>query len=291
MRFSIVCPIKDEVDLIPLTLPSFYKVIPSEVVLCFDNPPHREAYKVAKAIANLYKDIPTKFLLVDKNPEYIFHQAWVRRKGFLEAKYDRILTTDIDLMINKNVHKAVEMVGKNNIGLVSLSKFEYPHSLKNFYRIMGKWVLQKIVHKFVDYYRRTGISATKFTGLYCIWRPYWLGSDEREKIKKLVNPKQRLRGTRRGRWTLDDFKAMGEDTFLRDCMIKKYKAVFLPDIGALVMVDLLEDHPDIQFSKGIYFALRGRNLIGALIRTVLRGQPYYLRGHFYGKKLLHLLSN
>ena len=85
VEFSIVCPIKDEADLIPITLPSFYAVKPSEVVLCFDNPPHPKAFKVARRIAEKYKDTPTKFVFVDRNPEYAFHQAWVRRKGFLEA--------------------------------------------------------------------------------------------------------------------------------------------------------------------------------------------------------------
>ena len=78
IQWSVVCPIKDKVDLITKTFPSFYAVNPSEVILCFDNPPHKEAYEIAKKIADKHKNIPTKFLFVDRNPEFAFPQAWVR---------------------------------------------------------------------------------------------------------------------------------------------------------------------------------------------------------------------
>lgn len=48
-QWSLVCPIRDEVDLITKTFPSFHTVNPSEVILCFDNPPHKEAHEIARA--------------------------------------------------------------------------------------------------------------------------------------------------------------------------------------------------------------------------------------------------
>ena len=288
--FSIVCPVKDEVDLIPVTLPSFYAVSPTEVLLCLDKPAPTEVVNIIRRVAKQCDaEDKTRVIEVERNPEYRFHQAWVRRKGFLEANYDRILTTDIDLIINRNVLKAVEIVGKDNIGLVSLSKLHFPRGLVPFLRLMGEWILKKYVHRFAEMYRGRGIAVTTFTGLYAIWRPYWLDSED-EGIKRLVNPKQKLREGISIKWSLRDFYAPGEDTYLRDCMEKKHRVVYLPDIGAIVLSSPLEDHPDVQYMKGIYFALKGRNLVGALARAFLRLQPYYLCGHLYGKRILQILG-
>jgi len=282
VEFSIVCPIKDEVDLIPRTLPSFYTVEPSEVLLCLDKPaPKKVIGLINKLTSFLGVEDLTRIIEVELNPEYAFHQAWVRRKGFLEAKYDRILTTDIDLVINKNVLKAVEMVGKDNIGLVSLSKRRAITGFRSLYT--------RIMECFINRLRRyvnlvSGLSSTTFTGLYAIWRPYWLDSEDAG-IKKLVNPKQLLRGEN-VKLDVKNVYPTGEDTYLRDCMVLKHSAVYLPDIGATCLTKSLEEHPNVQFWKGFYFAIQGRSMFGALVRTALHLQFPYLVGHVYGKRFL-----
>ena len=287
VEFSIVCPIKDEVDLIPRTLPSFYAVNPSEVVLCLDKPAPKHVIGVIEKVAEACKagDM-TRIIEVERNPEYAYHQAWVRRKGFMEAKHCRILTTDIDLVINRNVLKAVEMVGNDDIGLVSLNKFRYPNSLIRFLRLLGTGILQKYVHFFAEAYRGRGIAATTFTGLYAVWKDHWLDSEPQEELKKLKSSKTPLRRGEKVVWDSDIVRATGEDTFLRDRMEEKHKVVYLPDIGGFVLTDPMEDLPVVQFKKGIYFCLSGRNLLGALARTVFRLQPHYLCGHLYGRKLV-----
>lgn len=287
MNFSIVVPVKDEVDLILRTLPSYYAVNPNEVILCLDKPAPKQVVEVIGKVAkSCNAEDVTRIVEVERRLDYKYHQAWVRRKGFLEAKHDRILTGDIDLVINRNVFKAVRMVGKNDIGLVSLSKMRAPNSLLNLYRLFGTGILQKYIHYFAEAYRGRGIATTTFTGLYALWRPYWLDSESEEGIKNLVSSKTALRKGEKVKWSMQTFRSAGEDTFLRDCMIKKHKLVYLKDIGAIVLTDPLEDRPEVQFKQGIYFALKGRNLIGALTRTVFRGQPHYLRGHLYGRKLV-----
>jgi len=288
LKFSVVVPVKDEADLMRKTLPSYYSVKPSEVLICTDKPCPPQVRKTVNKVAEKCGATEiTRIIEVPRDPSWKFHQAHVRRTGFHTASYDRILTGDIDLIINRNVLKAVQMVGKDNIGLVSLSKLEYPRDLMSFLRLMGKTFLQKYVHRFA---KVGGITATRFSGLYAIWKPYWLDSEPEEGIKNLVNPKQKLRQGITNQWTLEDFYGTGEDTYLRNCMIKKYRVVYLSDIGAINLRPALESHPDVQFLKGIYFALRGRNLIGALARTLFRLQPHYLCGHLYGKRLLVLTS-
>jgi len=74
-----------------------------------------------------------------------------RRTGFLNAKYDRILTGDIDLIINRNVLKAVEKVG----------------NVLSLYRLITETML-RIFSNVIK--RKMG--ATSFTGLYAFWKPY-----------------------------------------------------------------------------------------------------------------------
>lgn len=274
MNFSIVVPVKDEVDLIPRTLPSYYAINPSEVIICTDKPAPKEVRQVIKKVAVAWdaQDI-TRIVEVKRDPDWNFHQAHVRRTGFKEAKCDNLLTVDIDLVINSNVLKALKLVGKNNVGLVSCSKFHYPKSLVDLWRIGATTFLRKFVHNILD--RLMGI--TSFTGLYALWRPFWLDSEPEERIKRHVNPKQFYRGEYAGK-VPTDVNPTGEDTHLRDCMSEKHLCIYLHKIGAIILRDVYEDVPYVQYMKGRYFRRRGRSLLIAIGRAFLRGQPHYLRG-------------
>jgi glycosyltransferase involved in cell wall biosynthesis len=268
-EFSLVCPVYKEVDLIPKSLPSFYKVNPSEVILCFDDPvPSKETYELCQKISHYYNQIPTEFVLVKRNPEYKFHQPWVRRTGFRKAKYDKILTVDADLVINKKVLKAVELAGKDNIGLVSCSK-EYPHT-----GIQKIWLMitQKIVNL---------VYPIRFTGLYAIWRPYWLDSEDNG-IKKLRDP--RIRDPTKIMDNSFEDVTFGEDVYLHNCLIKKHKAVYLRDVGAICLTADNQDRPYDQFQSGRYFASRNYNIFQILAKSILYLRFYVLFGWLYEKR-------
>jgi len=282
VKFSIVTPIKDEKHLISRTLPSHYEVNPSEVVLCFDKPAPKDTLKVAKKVIKAYNaEEITKIIEVERNPEWAFHQANVRRTGFKEATYDRILTTDIDLIINRNVLKAVNMVGKEDVGLVSCGKFRYPNNLVGFWRAIGYNVLRKSF-VFLKKAQTGGLKMTTFTGLYAIYRPYWLDSEDEEGIKRFVNPKQVFRGE-----VIPEGGVLwhaGEDTYLRDCMMKQHRVITLSNVGAVCLTDALEDAPGVQFEIGRYNAIRARSMLGAIVHVVTYAHPHYFRGFIYEKQ-------
>ncbi len=275
MDFSVVVPVKDEIDLIQRTLWSYYAIKPSELLICTDRPCRRDVNKVVKKIADLshMKEI-TKVIQVERSPAWKFHQAHVRREGFSEAKFDRILTGDIDLVINEKVHKALRVVGKNNIGLASLAKLQYPHLLTDYWRLGVVMFLRKIAHHLAD----PVMGTTVFSGLYALWRPYWVDSEPEEEAKRFTNPKQVLRHEKAGFELSSSFYA-GEDTFLRDWMLKKHKCVYLRDVGAIDLGTSLEGRPFVQYMTGAYFARQGRPLLVSLGRAILRAQPHYLKGY------------
>lgn len=262
--FSIVVPVKDEVDLIPTTLPSYYAVNPSEVIICTDKPTPRKVRQVVQKVAVACDALDiTRIVEVERDPEYKYHQAWVRRTGFRKAKYDRILTVDADLVINKKVLKAVELVGKDNIGLVSCSK-KYPY--KGIQKIW-RMITQKIVNL---------VYPIRFTGLYAIWRPYWLDSED-EGIKRLRSPKKIMDGS-------FEEVVFGEDVYLHNCLIKKHKGVYLRDVGAVCLTADAQDKPYVQFQSGRYFASRNYNIFQILAKSILYLRFHVMLGWLYEKR-------
>jgi hypothetical protein len=262
--FSIVVPVKDEVDLIPTTLPSYYAVNPSEVIICTDKPTPRKVRQVVQKVAVACDALDiTRIVEVERDPEYKYHQAWVRRTGFRKAKYDRILTVDADLVINKKVLKAVELVGKDNIGLVSCSK-KYPY--KGIQK-MWRMITQKIVNL---------VYPIRFTGLYAIWRPYWLDSED-EGIKRLRSPKKIMDGS-------FEEVVFGEDVYLHNCLIKKHKGVYLRDVGAVCLTADAQDKPYVQFQSGRYFASRNYNIFQILAKSILYLRFHVMLGWLYEKR-------
>jgi len=260
--FSIVIPVKDEFQLLRWSLPSCYNIDPDEVLICLDDPPHERTLQEAKRIANKFGwSDRTKILSVAKNPEYRFHQAWVRREGFRRAKHDRILTVDTDLIINRNVLKALSQVGKDNIGFVSCSTL---HSTGGW---LGLW--RAIGHRITSKLRPPG-----FTGLYALWRPHWLDSED-EGIKLLEDPRDAgVKGS---------LVLIGEDAYLHNCMQVKHRCIHLADIGGYAMRDYCNDHPSIQFEVGRYYAEQGYGLSSVLLRSLGLARLHILRGYIHQK--------
>jgi len=279
LQFSIVIPVKDEVRLMKRTLPTYYSVEPNEVLICTDKPVLKKVKYAVNRIAKLHHaEHITKIVEVERDPEWYYHQAHVRRAGFHEAKYDKILTGDIDLLINKKVHKALNIVGRNNVGLASLSKFRKPRDLLSLWSFLMTTLIQSL-------YKILGSNkgSPGFSGLYAIWRPYWLKSELEEEVKRLLNPKQLYTGEIR---KLKYASAItGEDSFLRDCIKKKYKVRYLDDIGAIDLGVVPISQPHLMFRRGQNTAKHGGSLIICIGRSLLRVQPFYLMGYLYERRM------
>lgn len=277
--FSIVIPIKgtkEEASFISRTLPYVYSIRPSEVILSIDKPTEDENIipKIKSVIKSYHAEKITRILEIEKGKnDWKDQQMKARYTGFLEAKNNKILQVDIDLIINKNVLKVIELVGKNNIGLVSCNKLTLPYSLPNLYRTIVKVIL-------------SSFRKARFAGLYAVWKPFWLDVEPIDVAKKFTKTKNKIRN--REPLELDDFLSKGDDSHLKDLMIKKYGCVYLKDIGALILTDDWENRPFIQFSKGIYFSHADRRMLPNLIKAIVRLQPYYFCGFVHGRRIDNL---
>jgi len=263
LPFSIVMPVKSESELLRGSLPSCYNVSPAEVLLCLDDPPDERVLQEAQRIASESGWARrTKIITVAGNPNYRFHQAWVRRQGFRKAECDRILTVDADFVINRNTLKAVSLVGKDDIGLVSCSTLPYAKGLLSLWKTAAHHLASRLGN------------PPALTGLYAIWRPYWMDSED-SGIQDLVDP--RMMGV------TGSLALVGEDAYLHNCMCAKHRCIHLPDSGAYVLRDYCNDRPNVQFEIGRYYAEKGYGLGNVLLRSVALSRIHYLRGYAYQK--------
>ena len=268
LPFSIVLPVQCEFELLRHSLPSCYRAGPEEVLVCLDDPPDERTLQEASLIAGKFGWADrTRIVAVARNPEYRFHQAWVRREGFRRAKHDRILTVDVDVIINRNVLKALSLVGKDDVGMASCLTL---HSIGGF---LGLW--RAVGHRLAGRLR-----APALTGLYALWRPYWLDSED-DGIKLLEHPRT---GNAKGSLVL-----IGEDCYLRNCMQVKHRCVHLPDIGGYSMRADCNDDPHIQFELGRYYAHQKYGLTAIIARALAFARPYLLLGYLHQKRTRELI--
>jgi hypothetical protein len=277
LQFSVVLPVSEkDMPLIRKTAPSWFSLASDDFIICVDKPVSGRLQNLVHRCAEICSvEDKVRILEVERSSEWSFHQAHVRREGFHRARHDRILTGDVDLIVNTKVYKALRLLGENNIGLASLSKFHRPNSITDYWREGVHFFLRNVAHGALDVIMVT----STFSGLYALFKPYWLDSEPEEEVKRLVNPKQFHRGERPD--TRRASAITGEDTFLRDHMQRKYRCVYLKAIGAVDLRVSLENLPTIQFAIGQYFARQGRPLIISIGRALLRAQPFYLKGYLY----------
>ncbi|MHA1167236.1 MAG: glycosyltransferase [Candidatus Hodarchaeales archaeon] len=263
--FSVVIPVKDEVDLLFHNLNSLFKLNPNEIIICTDNPTPRNIISLVKFLSNIFERI--RIIPVSKNEKYLYHQAWVRRCGFLAAKNDIILTADADLLLNRNVLKGFELIGKNNVGMVTFEKLRLSEkSLVSRVRLFTI-TLKRWLHLLLFRHVRKATILSGFTGLYWLYRPYWKDTEgdsieslpvplgkEDEKVKEIVHN-------------------TGEDVHLRNQMVKKHTVVYTARIGAKVMSDERPHEKVRQVIRGRSYYLTGKSMFSVLVHSIFFIEP------------------
>jgi len=96
VKFSIVTPIKDEVEVLKFSLPSIYALEPDEVIIPIE--PFPESIGMVERIARKcgYLEETRVLVLHEKTPDWRFRQAYARRKGFQTARNDIIRARQVN---------------------------------------------------------------------------------------------------------------------------------------------------------------------------------------------------
>ena len=113
--FSVVMPIHNESHFLKFSLPTVFELNPTEVILLFDNCTDN-SYEVAVKIAkktNFFEKTIFKIVSRDEGTDFSFRPTFLRRMGYLMAKYKKILKTDADLVLDSKIKKYIPLLGKN----------------------------------------------------------------------------------------------------------------------------------------------------------------------------------
>lgn len=258
--FSIVVLIAErDRALVPRVLPSWLALGSSDVVLGVDEPASLELREVIESVAK--GDPSVRILEVPFDPRWKYRMAEVRRKCFSEARYDRILTGDIDILVNKACLRAVDLVGKDDIGLVSLEKRRGAGTVGEAFRNVTKKALKVTTRRHF------------FTGLYALYRPYWIDSEDQEVVRKILPPSNNGM-VAEGVWYV------GEDVILRDAVGAKHKLLYLPVVGGKDITISFEDKPHVQKKLAQKLFEEGRSFSYVLVSSVI-----YARARCWGRTL------
>ena len=243
--------------LLPRTLPSWLALGSDDVLIAADHPVDSALKDDATTIAtSLGVPDSIKFIEVSADDRYRFHQAHVRRAGFLEAKHDAILTGDIDLVVKKSMVPAIAKVGTNGIGLVSFSKIRVVTSAAGAYRAVAFLLKQKLL-------------PPKFVGLYAFWRPYWSETED-DGIRYLKNPRTQTYQTA-------GLGILGEENYLYICMKRSYRCLHINSAYALDLTGFVEDLPSLQFEWGRVIG-ESVGVAAGLVASETLAYPNLLRG-------------
>jgi len=248
VKFSIVMPVKDEVDVLKFSLPSIYALEPDEVIIPIE--PFQESIEMVERTARKcgYLGKTRIMVLHEKTPDWRFRQAYARRKGFQAARNDLILTVDTDIMVDSRIKPYFGLVGKNGIGLVSFGKFPYPLT---FARMIARIVQKAYSHH-------------SFTGLYAFSKKAWQETEDIESLKKIPR---------------------GEDTHLRGYLTKKYREIFIPGVKNIVLRP--KESKRYQYLAGWNrWKIMKIDIWRTLVSTFLYFRPFMLVGYLrarYGK--------
>lgn len=253
----MVIRVKHKVEFLSTCLSSCSKLAPGEIIVATDKPADARVNLIVRGVAN------TRILEVEKNQEDLFHQAWVKRSAFCQAQYDKILVVDVDQSLTRKCLRAIEIVGKDNVAIASLSKMLYPRGVVRLIRSV-------LVFLWVEFNRRPST-----TGLYALYRPYWLRAEPEDSIKQVKNPK----------FSSGKEVSYEGDTHMFEHVIRKYRVVPLRAIGCFCLSDQIEDIPYVQFETGRYLFESHLGFITALKWSLIHMRPLLLKGYVYQEGL------
>lgn len=246
-KFSVVMPVKDEVDLIKYSLPALYQLNPDEIVLVVE--PLGELLEIINHIAGLFPQVSLKLIVLNETtPNWRDRHAYARRKGFLAARNDLIFTIDVDKVVDPRILDYFHMIGHNDVRLVSFNEVPKGFSYAFF--------IARIL-------RRLGYKGS-FTGTYAVSKKAWLETEDEESAKQIFSH---------------------EDTHLHEHIKRRFKTVFCKETRVLDLRPVVEKR--VQFLAGVEKKRHGKSLIKVLVSSMLSGSPLMLVGFLKGEKLIN----
>lgn len=184
-------PVHNEEKFLPLSLPSIYKLKPSEVILMFDRCTDK-SLEVAKELSSRHQFYEnTKFVEVTENSNWKFRFSFLRCFGIDMASNDIILITGADLILDSRIANHLSRI--NQFPFISFNYIEIPVNFTN--------LMQRLLSHLPPPFK-----SDKLAGIYFVNRKVMYECEDREKLKQLD---------------------AGEETFLHYSIKKRYSTDYV----------------------------------------------------------------
>ena len=137
--FSVIMPIHNEEDWLPLSLPSVYKLKPSEVILFFDRCTDK-SIKVAQSLAKSHGMLEkTRLVNVHADVDgFTMRFAYMRWLACMHCRTDIVLITGADLILDRKISTYITLLN-DKVRFVNFSYLDYPVNPRNLLkRLMTK---------------------------------------------------------------------------------------------------------------------------------------------------------
>lgn len=232
--FTVVLPVRGtekELKFMDKSIPSAIKLNPGEIIFAVDDPVIPAVQEKITSICKQYNYDKYVIMPFSKDNGWKFQLAYILWNVYAKAKYDKILSFDIDSIVREDVLEGYHIIGIDDIAVYSFTK-------------------KLLLKSFLDYQRyffyRMRVKQTDkpFSGIYWVYRPYFFKIIDVSKYKELVN---------------------GVDTFLIESLESTdYKLHASKTIGCDCLDVQNEDYPWRQFQTGIWvyanqkFVTRGK---------------------------------
>ena len=170
VRFSVVMPIHNEEKNLAFSLPSVFKLGPDEVILIFDRCTDR-SHEVATKLAEKFDyDARTRFIeLNEPSPKWNYRVAFLFRYGYENTKNENILATAADVVFDSRVKHFFDLIGNDNIKLISFGLKHYPLNFQYFVR--------RLICVFFP--------QRAFSGVFLFSKSAWLETEDEGSAKRI----------------------------------------------------------------------------------------------------------
>jgi len=234
-------PVHNEERYLPYSLPSIFKLDPSEVILIFDRCTDR-SMEIAEKISQRFNFVERTIFVEmnDPSPEWNFRVAFLRRYGFKMAKNDVILNTDADCILDTKIRKYLPLIGRDNIALISFGRRTYPPTIQD---VVTNMISSLLPH-------------SSFTGIYAFSKKAWIDTENEESVKKIIR---------------------AEDTHLYLSISKKYRTLFVKT----KTIHLRPKESSLRhYVRGItYWTVKRNSLWKARLHSLICLRPMILAGY------------
>lgn len=203
------------------SIPSAIRLNPDEFVVGVDAPADDSLTDMIREICDAESFGRLRIIPVERSPEWKFQLANTIWHCYKACRNDAILAFDVDSTLRPAVLAGRDMVGTDDIAVVSFTKKLLISSMVDLLR-------------YTFYRWRVRTSGYVFAGIYWIHRPYYILNVPLDGLQNIRN---------------------GIDTYMTECIMKegRHRIVTLKDIGVDCMDRQNGDYPWRQFQDGIWY--------------------------------------